>query len=81
MVVDGRKPVINRAAKGFWITPTLFDEVEPSMNIYSDEIFRPVPSVVRVNSYNDGVKLINDHPYGNDTTIFNNDGGEAQVPK
>ena len=78
LVVDGRNPEVNGAANGFWLGPTLFDGVTSSMSIYQDEIFGPVLSVVRVNSYNEGVKLINDHPYGNGTAIFTNDGGAAR---
>ena len=48
------------------------------MSIYTDEIFGPVLSVVRVDSYEEGVKLINDNPYGNGTAIFTNDGGAAR---
>ena len=78
LVVDGRNPTVNGATNGFWLGPTLFDEVDPSMSIYQEEIFGPVLSVVRVSSYNEGVKLINDHPYGNGTAIFTNDGGAAR---
>lgn len=78
LVVDGRNPTVNGASNGFWLGPTLFDEVTPKMSIYSDEIFGPVLSVVRVKSYDEGVKLINDHPYGNGTAIFTNDGGAAR---
>ena len=48
------------------------------MSIYTDEIFGPVLSVVRVGSYDEGLQLINDNPYGNGTTIFTNDGGAAR---
>lgn len=78
LVVDGRNPKVNGAISGFWLGPTLFDHVKPSMSIYQEEIFGPVLSVVRVNSYVEGVKLINDHPYGNGTAIFTNDGGAAR---
>ena len=78
LVVDGRNPEVNGAANGFWLGPTLFDQVKPNMSIYTDEIFGPVLSVVRVKSYEEGVKLINDHIYGNGTAIFTNDGGAAR---
>ena len=78
VVVDGRNPQVNGAANGFWLGPTLFDNVKPSMSIYQDEIFGPVLSVVRVNSYDEGVNLINNHIYGNGTAIFTNDGGAAR---
>ena len=78
VVVDGRNPQVNGAANGFWLGPTLFDNVKPEMSIYQDEIFGPVLSVVRVKSYEEGVNLINNHIYGNGTAIFTNDGGAAR---
>lgn len=78
LVVDGRLVEIDGAAEGFWLGPTLFDHVVPTMTLYSDEIFGPVLSVVRVKSYEEGVTLINEHPYGNGTAIFTNDGGAAR---
>jgi malonate-semialdehyde dehydrogenase (acetylating)/methylmalonate-semialdehyde dehydrogenase len=78
LVVDGRNPKVNGATNGFWLGPTLFDEVSPQMSIYKEEIFGPVLSVVRVKTYNEGISLINSHPYGNGTAIFTNDGGAAR---
>lgn len=78
LVVDGRDIEVDGDPNGFWLQPTLFDHVTPSMSIYRDEIFGPVLSVVRVPSYEAGVQLINDHPYGNGTAIFTNDGGAAR---
>jgi len=78
IVVDGRNPQVNGAANGFWLGPTLFDNVKPAMSIYTDEIFGPVLSIVRVKSYEEGVNLINSHMYGNGTAIFTNDGGAAR---
>ena len=78
VVVDGRNPTVNGEANGFWLGPTLFDNVKPEMSIYTDEIFGPVLSVVRVKSYEEGVNLINGHIYGNGTAIFTNDGGAAR---
>ena len=78
LVVDGRNPKVNGASNGFWLGPTLFDGVSPQMSIYKEEIFGPVLSVVRVKTYNEGVSLINAHPYGNGTAIFTNDGGAAR---
>lgn len=78
LVVDGRKVNPDGAPGGYWLGPTLFDEVKTNMSIYTDEIFGPVLSVVRVKSYEEAVKLINDHPYGNGTAIFTNDGGAAR---
>lgn len=78
LVVDGRNPVVDGDPNGFWLQPTLFDHVTPQMSIYTDEIFGPVLSVVRVESFDEGLQLINDHPYGNGTAIFTNDGGAAR---
>ena len=78
LVVDGREVSPDGADGGFWLGPTLFDHVTPDMTIYSDEIFGPVLSVVRVASYEEGLALINAHPFGNGTAIFTCDGGAAR---
>jgi malonate-semialdehyde dehydrogenase (acetylating)/methylmalonate-semialdehyde dehydrogenase len=78
LVVDGRKPTVDADGDGFFVGPTLFDHVTTDMSIYSDEIFGPVLPVVRVDSYDEGVQLINDNPYGNGVAIFTNDGGAAR---
>ena len=65
-------------ASGFWLGPTLFDHVTPEMALYTDEIFGPVLSVVRVDTYDDALALVNANPYGNGTAIFTNDGGAAR---
>ncbi|MDH2416174.1 CoA-acylating methylmalonate-semialdehyde dehydrogenase [Nocardioides sp. CER19] len=78
LVVDGRNVKPRGATDGFWIGPTLFDNVGVEMDIYTEEIFGPVLSVVRVETYADAVELINANPYGNGTAIFTNDGGAAR---
>jgi malonate-semialdehyde dehydrogenase (acetylating)/methylmalonate-semialdehyde dehydrogenase len=78
LVVDGRDPEVDADGNGFFVGPTLFDHVTPDMSIYKDEIFGPVLSVVRVDSYEEGVRLINENPYGNGTAIFTRDGGAAR---
>jgi malonate-semialdehyde dehydrogenase (acetylating) / methylmalonate-semialdehyde dehydrogenase len=78
LVVDGRNVTPDGDPDGFWLGPTLFDHVTADMSIYTDEIFGPVLSVVRVPSYDDALRLVNDHPYGNGTAIFTNDGGAAR---
>ncbi len=78
LVVDGRDAAFSGDASGFWLGPTLFDEVTPEMALYTDEIFGPVLSVVRVATYEDALALVNDNPYGNGTAIFTNDGGAAR---
>jgi malonate-semialdehyde dehydrogenase (acetylating)/methylmalonate-semialdehyde dehydrogenase len=78
VVVDGRDPEVNGDDGGFWFGPTLIDHVPTSSTVYSDEIFGPILSVVRVSSYAEGLGIINDSPYGNGTAIFTNDGGAAR---
>ncbi|MDH3249790.1 MAG: CoA-acylating methylmalonate-semialdehyde dehydrogenase [Acidimicrobiia bacterium] len=78
LVADGRTLVIEGHESGFFLGPTLFDRVTPEMSIYRDEIFGPVLSVVRVETYAEAIKLINDNPYGNGTAVFTNDGGAAR---
>ncbi|QUD84119.1 CoA-acylating methylmalonate-semialdehyde dehydrogenase [Gordonia polyisoprenivorans] len=78
VVLDGRGVEADGGADGFWLGPTLFDNVTPDMSIYTDEIFGPVLSVVRVDSYDQALELINSNPYGNGTAIFTNDGGAAR---
>ncbi|MDJ0792194.1 MAG: CoA-acylating methylmalonate-semialdehyde dehydrogenase [Acidimicrobiia bacterium] len=76
LVEDGR-PLIAES-DGFFVGPTLFDHVEPSMTIYQDEIFGPVLSTVRVADYDEAMKLLEDNPYANGVAIFTNDGGAAR---
>jgi malonate-semialdehyde dehydrogenase (acetylating)/methylmalonate-semialdehyde dehydrogenase len=78
LVVDGRDQDVDGEAGGFWLGPTLFDQVQADMSIYRDEIFGPVLSVVRVASYDEALALVNANPYGNGTAIFTNDGGAAR---
>jgi malonate-semialdehyde dehydrogenase (acetylating)/methylmalonate-semialdehyde dehydrogenase len=78
VVVDGRDVNARGAADGFWLGPTLFDNVRPDMEIYREEIFGPVLSVVRVDTYDEAVALVNANPYGNGTAVFTNDGGAAR---
>jgi malonate-semialdehyde dehydrogenase (acetylating)/methylmalonate-semialdehyde dehydrogenase len=78
LVVDGRNHPIDGAEDGFWLGPTLFDHVQPSQSVYTDEIFGPVLSVVRAPTYEAALQLVNANPYGNGTAIFTNDGGAAR---
>ncbi|MCO1339931.1 methylmalonate-semialdehyde dehydrogenase (acylating) [Kocuria polaris] len=78
LVLDGRQVSPDADGEGFFLNPTLFDRVTTDMSIYTDEIFGPVLSTVRVESYDDGLELINNSPYGNGTAIFTNDGGAAR---
>ena len=79
IVVDGRATAAAGTVEGFWVGPTLFDHVAPEMTIYTEEIFGPVLSVVRVGSYREGLDLINANPYGNGTAIFTMDGAAARA--
>ena len=78
VVVDGRGVEPDGAAEGFWLGPTLVDHVPTTSKVYTEEIFGPVLSVVRVSSYDEGVELINSGAFGNGTAIFTNDGGAAR---
>ena len=78
VVVDGRGVKADGGADGFWLGPTLIDNVSTDSDVYKHEIFGPVLSVVRVASYEEGVALINASQYGNGTAIFTNDGGAAR---
>ncbi len=78
LVVDGRNFVSQGNENGYFVGPTLFDQVKPGMRIYQEEIFGPVLCVVRVDSYEEAVKLINEHEYGNGTAIFTRDGDTAR---
>jgi malonate-semialdehyde dehydrogenase (acetylating)/methylmalonate-semialdehyde dehydrogenase len=75
VVVDGRDNVPD---DGFFLNPTLLDDVQPGMKAYDDEIFGPVLSVVRIAGYDEGLTLINDSPWANGTAIFTRDGGTAR---
>lgn len=77
LVADGRV-ADNLPKDGFFLGTTLLDNVKPSMTVYTDEIFGPVLSVVRVDTYAEAVQLVNDNEYGNGTAIFTRDGGAAR---
>jgi malonate-semialdehyde dehydrogenase (acetylating)/methylmalonate-semialdehyde dehydrogenase len=77
VVEDGRKAPIY-GEDGFFLGASLIDNVQPDHESYRNEIFGPVLEVMRVGSYDDAVKLVNDNPYGNGTAIFTRDGGAAR---
>jgi malonate-semialdehyde dehydrogenase (acetylating)/methylmalonate-semialdehyde dehydrogenase len=77
LVADGRTAPLD--APGFFLGPTLFDRVSPSMRIYREEIFGPVLSVVRVPDFDAALRLVDDHEYGNGAAIFTRDGDVARV--
>ncbi|MFZ3416685.1 CoA-acylating methylmalonate-semialdehyde dehydrogenase [Arthrobacter sp. 3Tela_A] len=76
VVVDGRESQFD--GDGFFLGVSLLDHVKPGMKAYDDEIFGPVLSVVRVETYADAVQLVNENQYGNGTAIFTRDGGAAR---
>jgi malonate-semialdehyde dehydrogenase (acetylating)/methylmalonate-semialdehyde dehydrogenase len=75
VVVDGREGV---QTEGFFLNPSLLDDVTPQMKAYEDEIFGPVLGVTRVGTYEEAVRLVNESPYGNGVAIFTRDGGAAR---
>jgi malonate-semialdehyde dehydrogenase (acetylating)/methylmalonate-semialdehyde dehydrogenase len=78
LVMDGRDFRLQGYEKGFFVGPTLFDRATRDMDIYKQEIFGPVLTTVRAQSYEDALKLAMDHEYGNGTAIFTRDGDTAR---
>ncbi|MFV8781119.1 CoA-acylating methylmalonate-semialdehyde dehydrogenase [Microbulbifer sp. SA54] len=78
IVVDGRNPKVAGYENGFFVGGTLIDNVKPGMTCYEEEIFGPVLLVVRANSMEEAMQMINDHEYGNGTCIFTRDGEAAR---
>ena len=74
LVLDGRNIKIQGYENGYFVGPTLFDNVKQNMKIYQDEIFGPVLSVLRADTYEEALKLVNDHELGNGTSIYTSDG-------
>jgi malonate-semialdehyde dehydrogenase (acetylating)/methylmalonate-semialdehyde dehydrogenase len=78
VVVDGRGVEVDADGEGFFVGPTLLDHVSTDMSVYTDEIFGPVLAVLRVDTYEEAVALVNANPYGNGTALFTRDGGAAR---
>jgi malonate-semialdehyde dehydrogenase (acetylating)/methylmalonate-semialdehyde dehydrogenase len=78
LVIDGRDFKVAGFENGNWVGPTLFDNVTTDMSIYTNEIFGPVLCLMRADSLEDAIKMINDNPYGNGTSIFTNSGAAAR---
>ncbi|MEO6213730.1 MAG: CoA-acylating methylmalonate-semialdehyde dehydrogenase [Vicinamibacterales bacterium] len=77
-VVDGRGLRIPGHERGFFLGPTLFDHVTPVMSIYQEEIFGPVLVVLRADTLQEAIELVNSNPYGNGVAVFTNSGGAAR---
>ena len=75
VLVDGRE---GAPEEGFFLAPSLIDDLRPGMRAYDDEIFGPVLGVTRVATYDEALRLVNESPYGNGTAIFTRDGGAAR---
>ncbi|MFC3964770.1 CoA-acylating methylmalonate-semialdehyde dehydrogenase [Nocardia jiangsuensis] len=78
LVVDGRGLVVDGAEDGYFVGATLFDKVTSEMRIYKEEIFGPVLTIVRAKDYEEGLRLANEHEYGNGVAIFTRDGDTAR---
>ena len=78
IVVDGRAVLADGDQQGFWLGPTLIDRLPTTSRAYREEIFGPVLGVIRVESFDEGLALINSSRYGNGTAVFTNDGGAAR---
>jgi malonate-semialdehyde dehydrogenase (acetylating)/methylmalonate-semialdehyde dehydrogenase len=78
LVEDGRRTKVPGHEQGFFLGPCLFDRVRPEMAIYKDEIFGPVLSVVRTETYESALELVNQNRYANGVAVFTNDGGAAR---
>ncbi|MEA2991381.1 MAG: malonate-semialdehyde dehydrogenase (acetylating) / methylmalonate-semialdehyde dehydrogenase [Alphaproteobacteria bacterium] len=79
LVVDGRSLRLQGYEDGFFLGPSLFDKVRAEMRIYKEEIFGPVLCVVRASNFDEAVKLVNEHEFGNGAVIFTRDGGTART--
>jgi malonate-semialdehyde dehydrogenase (acetylating)/methylmalonate-semialdehyde dehydrogenase len=78
LVVDGREQRVDGEPGGFWLGPTLLDNVTTEMSVYRDEIFGPVLTVLRVDSFDEALALVNANPYGNGTALFTSSGAAAR---
>jgi malonate-semialdehyde dehydrogenase (acetylating)/methylmalonate-semialdehyde dehydrogenase len=78
VVLDGRELKVPGGDEGFYLGPSLVDRVTPGMQVYRDEIFGPVLSVLRVGTLDEAIAMVNDNPFGNGTAIFTRDGAAAR---
>ena len=78
LISDGRNYKIQGYENGYFVGPTLFDKVTKDMTIYKEEIFGPVLSVVRTKNYEEALSLVNEHAFGNGTSVYTSDGEVAR---
>lgn len=78
VLLDGRGAKVDGYPHGNFIGPTVIDDVKPGMKVYDEEIFGPVMCIVRCDTFDDAIKLINENPYGNGTAIFTRSGNAAR---
>ena len=78
IVLDGRKPTVPGYEKGNFLGPTVVDYLKPGMACYDEEIFAPVLGIVRVDTLEEAIKLVNKHTHGNGAAIFTKSGGAAR---
>jgi len=78
VLLDGRGIKVDGFPKGNFIGPTVIDHVKPGMKVYDEEIFGPVMCIVRADTLNEAIELINKNPYGNGTAIFTKSGAAAR---
>jgi len=79
LATDGRGVLLTERSEGFFVGPTIFDNVAPQMRIARDEIFGPVLSMMRVDDLSEAIARANESPYGNGAVIFTRDGGAART--
>lgn len=78
ILLDGRNPTIPGYENGNWLAPTIIDNSNPGNISYDEEIFAPVMSIVRVDTLEQAIDLVNNHPQGNGVAIFTQSGGNAR---
>jgi malonate-semialdehyde dehydrogenase (acetylating)/methylmalonate-semialdehyde dehydrogenase len=78
LVLDGRGVTVKRCERGYFIGPTVFTDVKPGMTIHTEEIFGPVVCIMKVDTLDEAIKIINDHPYGNGASIYTQNGYYAR---
>jgi malonate-semialdehyde dehydrogenase (acetylating)/methylmalonate-semialdehyde dehydrogenase len=78
VVTDGRAVQADGEQSGYWVGPTVLDNVTPDMTVYGDEVFGPVLSVVRAGTFDDALELVNSSPYGNGAALFTRSGAAAR---